>query len=189
MTTTPDPIAAIERALEGVTPGPWEAKQNAYGTSFIYGGETLTTSVGTEYRELVAGGNSHDTLKMEDAAYIAACNPVAISALLAIARQAAEKDAEIARLRRLATDRKYMLEAYRNMLGPKGLEVATIWERQGVTRQHTSWGPDAYSLSGEERAQVLLDVQTAVSVPMDFNDSGLPTVNVRALTTETSDAH
>lgn len=177
MTTTPDPIAAIERALEGVDENRWTR------------GEFIADIViDMSVPPHMNGAVVCEASSLDIAAYIAACNPVAITALLALARQAAEKDAEIARLRRLATDRKYMLEAYRNMLGPKGLEVATMWERQGVTRQHTSWGPDAYSLSGEERAQVLLDVQTAVSVPLDFNDGGLPTVDVRALTTETSDA-
>lgn len=82
MTSPVSPSETIAKAMEGVTPGPWEAKQNAYGAAFIYGGETLTTSVGTEYKELVAGGNSHDTLKMENAAYIAACNPVAMREVL-----------------------------------------------------------------------------------------------------------
>lgn len=54
------------------TPGPWEASENAYGKVFVHGGETLTSSVGTEYRELIAGGNSHDTLRLSNARLIAA---------------------------------------------------------------------------------------------------------------------
>jgi hypothetical protein len=54
------------------TPGPWVASENAYGKVFINGGKSLTTSVGTEYRELIAGGNSHDTLTITNARLIAA---------------------------------------------------------------------------------------------------------------------
>ena len=77
--------------------------------------------------------------------------------------------AEIERLRRIACDRAYMLQAYRNMLGPKALEVVAAWERKGVTRQHTSWGAEAHSLSGEERAQILLDVESSVGNPVDLD--------------------
>lgn len=54
------------------TPGPWCISENAYGKVFIHGGKALTTSVGTEYRELIAGGNSHDTLTLPNARLIAA---------------------------------------------------------------------------------------------------------------------
>lgn len=54
------------------TPGPWISSGNAYGKVFVHGGKSLTTSVGTEYRELIAGGNSHDTLKVSNARLIAA---------------------------------------------------------------------------------------------------------------------
>ena len=62
---------------------------------------------------------------------------------------------------RIATDRLYMMQAYHSMLGPIGLEVAKMWSDAGVTRQHTSWGPEASALTGEERAQVLLDAGLA----------------------------
>lgn len=54
------------------TPGPWSFSENAYGAVFVHGGETLTSSVGTEYKELIAGGNSHDTLTLNNARLIAA---------------------------------------------------------------------------------------------------------------------
>lgn len=70
---------------------------------------------------------------------------------------------EIKKLSRIATDHRYMKEAYREMLGPIGLEVAKAWDKRGVTRQHTSWGPDAFTtLDGEGRAKVLLDTYNAI---------------------------
>ena len=88
MTTTPDPIAAIERAMEGVTLTSW-------GQGEFVGYLVLDVSVPAHLPlAAVCEASSPDI-----AAYIAACNPVAITALLALARQAAEKDAEIARLR------------------------------------------------------------------------------------------
>jgi hypothetical protein len=43
------------------------------------------------------------------------------------------------------------------MLGEKGLAVAKMWADNGVRRVHFSWGPDAGKLTGEERAQLILD--------------------------------
>ena len=60
-------------------------------------------------------------------------------------------------VRRLAADAAYMLQAYRNMLGPVALDLVKKWEADGVTRFHCWWGPDATEMSGEERAQVLLN--------------------------------
>lgn len=57
---------------------------------------------------------------------------------------------------RIATDYRYMMEAYEIMLGPKALEVVAMWKDNGVKRFHASWGPDAAAMTGEERAQVLL---------------------------------
>lgn len=82
----------------------------------------------------------------------------------------AELEAEVKRLRTLATDRRYMMDAYRAMLGPKGLAVVERWEKNGVTRQHTYWGPDAANLTGEERAQVLIDAESAARREVPFLD-------------------
>lgn len=90
-----------------------------------------------------------------------------------------EQDREIKRLARIATDRRYMMDAYKAMLGPIALQLSNQWEDKGVLRQHTYWGPEAASLSGEERAKALLDAESAVSFPLDFNDSKLPTIDVR----------
>ncbi|MVB00095.1 hypothetical protein GN330_22880 [Nitratireductor sp. CAU 1489] len=63
---------------------------------------------------------------------------------------------EIVRLRRMVADREYMCTAYRNMLGPKGLEVADMWDERGVQRIHFSWAQGADALSGEDRAGYIL---------------------------------
>ncbi len=65
------------------TRGPWECRENAYGAVFVYGGETLTSSVGTEYRELITGGNSHNTLSLENGLLIAAA-PELLEALVRV---------------------------------------------------------------------------------------------------------
>lgn len=62
---------------------------------------------------------------------------------------------------RVATDRLYMMEAYRSMLGPTGVTVARLWADRGVRRVHHDWGPEGLALSGEERAQFLLDMEAA----------------------------
>lgn len=61
---------------------------------------------------------------------------------------------------RRATDAEYLKSAYRQMLGPTGKMVAENWEKRGVSRVHFSWGDNAHTLSGEERAQVILDVDS-----------------------------
>lgn len=77
--------------------------------------------------------------------------------------------------RRTAGDQRYMLEAYRQMLGPKGLEVVEHWTAKKMKRVHRSWEPDAWSLTGEERAQLLLDLEAALktAVPVESIDGHL----------------
>ena len=87
----------------------------------------------------------------------------------ALQARVAELEAEGRRIRSVATDRLYMMEAYRSMLGPKGLEVVAMWNRQGVTRQHTSWGPEAWTASGEDRAAWLLEIEAAPKTPSEID--------------------
>lgn len=113
--TTSDNIAAIEKALEGVTPGPWQTKQTRTDIQRL-------TVVGPS--EVVVGMDGicepdrmNDRSFAEDDAnmrYIAACSPDRMSSILAEARKAealkreiAEKDARIAALE----------DALRNMMG------------------------------------------------------------------------
>ena len=80
----------------------------------------------------------------------------ALTAALAAGR-AEEAREEIKRQMRRAADAEHLALAYRNMLGEKGLAVAKMWADNGVRRVHFSWGPDAGKLTGEERAQLILD--------------------------------
>ncbi len=63
--------------------------------------------------------------------------------------------AEKRNLNTIAVDRRYMIEALVSMLGPNGLKVWQHWQDSGVKRTHVSWEPDAWKLSGEERAENL----------------------------------
>lgn len=98
-----------------------------------------------------------------------------------ISSQAAEKinklESQVAELRTLATDRRYFMDAYRNMLGPNGLAVAKMWDDKGVKRVHFSWGHEAFAMSGEERAQHILDWEAAprrVIENIDTENGGEP---------------
>jgi hypothetical protein len=62
---------------------------------------------------------------------------------------------------REATDQRYMAHAYRNMLGPTGLKVAEMWDKKRVSRVHFDWGPKAAEMTGEERAQFILELEDA----------------------------
>ncbi len=75
----------------------------------------------------------------------------------------AEAAGKIKQLLREKTDAQYMLHAYYNMLGPTGLKVANKWMDWGVRRIHFDWGPEAGVMSGEERAQFILDIEKAPS--------------------------
>jgi len=66
-----------------------------------------------------------------------------------------------------ATNAEYMLLAYRNMLGEKGLAVAKEWEERGVQRIHFDWGPEAHKLTGEERAQFILNMNNVIPAHPD----------------------
>lgn len=77
---------------------------------------------------------------------------------------------EVKRLRRESTDRAYMLEAYGSMLGPTALKVVEMWAEKHVKRMHHSWGPEAVNLSGEERAQLLLEWEAAMETAVEIRD-------------------
>lgn len=85
---------------------------------------------------------------------------------------------EVSRYRRIATDRQYMIDALVSMLGPKAFQVWQQWQERGVQRVHHDWGPEAYKLDGEGRAQVLLDFEAALanSTPIEDVDAHLEAV-------------
>lgn len=113
--TLSERIELIEMAMDGVTPGRWEVWEEQTPTKaeaiaeMAYQVENSEPFVEVVYL-LNAGGKCPATTgcgptSAANAAYIAACNPVAISELLAAARKAealqqevAEKDARIAAL-------------------------------------------------------------------------------------------
>lgn len=95
------------------------------------------------------------------------------AALLAIVEVMKAEEIEKAKLRRRVTDGAYMLEAYRQMLGEKGREVAKMWADKGLVRQHSSWTVDPYSLAGEEIARIHLEWEAAPKTRVDNLDAGI----------------
>jgi hypothetical protein len=85
----------------------------------------------------------------------------------------AELEEANARLNRIATDRLYMIEAYRAMLGKTGMKVAKMWDAKRVQRVHFNWQTRGLALTGEKRAQVILDWEAAPRTEMTSIDSHL----------------
>ena len=90
----------------------------------------------------------------------------------------AELEADVVKFRRRSTDRQYMIEALVNMLGPTALKVWQGWQERGVQRVHYDWGPGAASLTGEERAAMVLEMDEALHAgrfeQVEDIDAGLP---------------
>jgi hypothetical protein len=91
MTYLPDIIADIRKAMEGATPGPWGYFSNESApTSTMTGGLPAAMVTGPRQR---AFGKAN-AFTPEDAAYIAACNPSNIAAVLdALEKAEAGRDA------------------------------------------------------------------------------------------------
>lgn len=53
-------------------------------------------------------------------------------------------------------------EAFRSMLGENALKVLAIWESKKVTRTYHSWEDGAHLLTGEQRAQAILDAYEGI---------------------------
>ncbi|MCA0338963.1 MAG: hypothetical protein LCH99_04445 [Proteobacteria bacterium] len=102
--TTSDNISAveaIEKAMEGVTPGPWSYRVDDSQGGIAYAATILGPNIEDRGHPVVADippRTMHGT-HAANAAYIAACNPVAMSALLAEARKAEAMKREIAELK------------------------------------------------------------------------------------------
>jgi hypothetical protein len=73
-----------------------------------------------------------------------------------------------------------MINALYELLGPKAKEIADIWDRSGMVRVHHSWGPEAVNMTGEERAQVLLDFENAPKTQITNVDGHLETLRFDA---------
>lgn len=85
MTSPVSAIEAIEKAMEGVTPGPWKAEGYVVMGDWHASGGIASVRSGSR--------------AFNDAAFIAACNPVAIREVLSLARQAEALQREMAELR------------------------------------------------------------------------------------------
>ncbi|TAA49052.1 hypothetical protein [Shinella sp. JR1-6] len=86
-------IEAIEKAMEGVTPGPW--REGTEGNQRVYGPDGMGEHSGLIANIFKGRANTR---------YIAACNPVVMSAILAEARKVEEMEREIADLRDSLSD-------------------------------------------------------------------------------------
>ena len=93
-------IEAIEKALEGVTPGPWHVAESGLGNKMkaptVYHAGDDLNYVASFADFMTFHG---PTRNLENARYIAACHPVAMREVLALARKAEAMEREIAELR------------------------------------------------------------------------------------------
>lgn len=132
-------IETIEKAMEGVTPGPWQTVQTGHGSrvkpDIAWCGHTSSQS----HAETEA-----------NAAYIAACNPVAMCEVLALARQAEALQRENAELREA-------LEPFAAIADQ--LPIRSV----GVPDHRSVWGYDGVELSYGDfrRARALLGGENA----------------------------
>lgn len=102
--------------------------------------------------------------RLTDAGRAALTKSEAQAEITALRARLAEVEGALAKLNRKATDRLYMMHAYRSLVGPIALKLIERWEAKGVQRIHHDWGPDAATLTGEERAQILTDTEDQVDV-------------------------
>lgn len=134
--TLSETIELIAKAMEGATPGPWDvweertpAKVDAVA-EMAYQVENSEPFAGAVYL-LNANGKCPATTgcgptSAANAAYIAACNPVAMSAILAEARKAEAMEREIAELAKVVLE---VLSAVRDYLPPDGISAKDCLSR------------------------------------------------------------
>lgn len=149
-------------AFKGFTPEPVTAINygGQFGWAIMYTGRFAIANVDNEhYAKLFAAAPDLLTLAREQRAELKMLR------------------AEVAKQRKRATDAEYMGEAYFNMLGETGLKVANMWREKNITRVHFDWGPDAKKLTGEQRAQFILDIEESAkrSRAIDNIDGDLTT--------------
>lgn len=138
---TPAPltaIAAIEKAMEGVTPGLW---YDAPGTTT---GRIVVAPNTTKAKRRIAALGGPD--REANAAYIAACSPDRMGVVLALARQAEALQRENAELRKAL---KECHAALKMMISPGEISGSTVL------------GAFAAAKSAEARARALLGGENA----------------------------
>lgn len=69
-------------------------------------------------------------------------------------------------------DKDYLITAMYNMLGENGKKVVDTWVDKGVRRAHIYWGDTAHEMTGEERSEVLLNLEKGTFTPMTKEDFG-----------------
>lgn len=84
-----------------------------------------------------------------------------------------EQKLAVKRLNRENKELHYRNTLMLQLLGPKALEYMRLQESRGVAWEHISWGPKAHELTGEERAQFLLDAESLPKTQVDSVDSWL----------------
>lgn len=96
-------LETIEKAMEGVTPGPWQIEGKYVGDLGSLYLSTMHPSPIFELVPLVGTEGRH----IANAQYLAACSPVAMREVLALARQAEA----------LKREKTEMKEALQNLMG------------------------------------------------------------------------
>jgi len=119
MTSPVSAIEAIEKAMEGVTPGPW----NDHRDIRLRGQHDVGLSICFVNCE---NGSRTDIEARANAAYIVACNPVAMREVLALARQAEALQRENAELAKSFLE---VLNAVRDYLPPDGISAGDCLSR------------------------------------------------------------
>lgn len=72
---------------------------------------------------------------------------------------------KLAALSRTVSDKQYMIDYLVDVLGPNAKKLWKSIQERNVTRTHVSWGPKAASLTGEQRAKMLLNILEQASKP------------------------
>lgn len=150
-------IEAIEKAMEGVTPGPWHVAESGLGNKMkaptVYHAGDDLNYVASFADFMTFHG---PTRNLENARYIAACNPVAIREVLALASQAEALQRENAELRealRPFADVVERAETAAEYFGACHVEEVDDSRPYGLTG--TTWGDlrRARALLGGENAE------------------------------------
>ena len=133
MTSRVSAIEAIEKAMEGVTPGPWYpghlgTDSTCQCRSIVDDGSYMGAIAAVHVSNgLPVGEGGNDSPPAEEAAanmrYIAACNPVAMREVLALARQAEALQRENAELRAVM---KECHAALKMMISPGDISGSTV---------------------------------------------------------------
>ncbi|MCD1264268.1 hypothetical protein [Shinella sumterensis] len=123
MTSPVSAIEAIEKAMEGVTPGPWVAhERKSYFGVFA---QSIGRGFVSAGRLVAAFAKPHTDAKA-NAQYLAACSPDRMREVLSLARQAEALQRENAEFAKSVLD---VLNAVRDYLPPDGISAKEFLSR------------------------------------------------------------